>query len=1721
MSAAYAILTKNRCVFGGRAGTSLMVCSQTPVSTVTPEAGLAGQLFCKGGDKVMKKAVRKGASKAAALVLSLAMIFGMVPLVGASAEETAGAQDNFDRIVHLDMGRKYFTPEWIKSLIDEMAKLGYNQLELDFGNSEAGQLRFALDDMSVTYTYDEYTMVPVDSVSEEEPAAPAETGAPEEEPAAPAETGAPEEEPAAPAGTGAPEEEPAAPVSDEVLEQAETNGNGSGVIEYRYSKTPKTKTIDLSKALSSESPEGEYITEEQMAEIITYANEKDIEIVPLLNSPGHFGAVLCAADVVGKNYRYQRDGKGTNSLNIADPEAQAFGLAVVEKYAAWFAEHGCTTFNIGADEFANDDGTMGFNEFNDEMWSYFDSYITGLYDMLTDGLGYTTVRMFNDGVNYTSYYGKHTSSIPKDIEICYWSCGWDGYDVASADELASLGYSLINTNGDYYFVLKTEKDNTKMQYRSEEECLSFDNGSFMGSGNIGSSAGSMFCIWCDEPDNASQEEIMEAVKGPMTAVAYQMQGGESGTGLSYEQFKLSAVDSLTDRATGVTVSVDGLKTVEVKKQEKVDALENNALYSDYAAYDITLNDGVYKDEAQVTIPLDGELLAAESLVGFVVEDSGTVTTFDGDRSGNSFTFTAPHFSTVGVAALAAEPQKVTITEGDRWEMTVDGVLTEEDITSLPDSKHATVELTPAPGSGDSYQTITDENDITNGAQYLLYNIQAEKYLTDEQYNGTYGLAFNTTTGEDAQDRWTITSADGGYYIQNSAGQYLALDDKTSYVTNQPTAVTLERVNIGNSWNPNYVWDISYGTGLTTAYGSYPFHLNDINDSTVGGKGHYAGGYADEGSSWSLGGRYYYDNAGADRDEGSRWRIEKVIPGEDPKTTITFTGVSAGDTTAVIDGTIYNIHVIPNLNVDPLTVEYWITNGRPTDDNGNNFYNVEAVSANSEAGIDVSAFLPVNTTKENRTLQYWRCRLLETTRRNESTSRYEEQTEVAGDDETYSGTGFTKVRYWEGRWSVYTENNEWVEVENKHQLVAYYLEILPVADELLVNAADWGKKGDGTTAGDYLEPQNSCTVSVRVVYEDGTSNPEGTDAANLRDRTIAYGYWDGGRGIGTLRLNGLEGYQIWKVEAETGSVQTNSTDVWGNYYVTNFTWDNNPKTVYEGDPVDSYTIHNDANNPNRSGYYQNLMWDEKHEAILITVYVKAPVTEDALTVHYIDRTANNQEFYSYNINVVEGTLFDPDFALDPDYTDIDQALSNNGVKNTQNVDQFVPANLGRLTEIGAEYRYSDYRCVEAVRSADGKDVYLYYTFNNTHSFVVDFGLPVTITTEDLNISGNWTSASVSDPAYGTATADTAGMTYEADEIIKGIVTLRYTLTGSEGGATHVIYLIPASTVYYEAENFVDSDWDTNGTPGNRTQAADKLGDPNANNYGSDTSYDSNALGSSNGAALMTEVTPTAGTGEDIWPEATFTFTGTGVDIISQTDSASTWLLVEVKNDKSEPECAYLVNNYYSAENDGVNTIYQVPVIKVQGLDYGTYNVTVKPFYDTNEREILAVDGQMATEFNFYLDAIRVYNPLENGNTYYGRDGEANAQFINLSKYVTSTENGLWVDENTGANVNTYKDDGPNNEIYLASGQSVTIKLVDSEGKPIAATVGKSAQIGARLMNGTNDVQITVGGQTITVDSTVDQYYEVTGGVDSEITITNNSNGSGIVALTTLKLTGGSN
>ena len=53
------------------------------------------------------------------------------------------------RVFHLECGRKYFSEQQIKNLIDEMAQDGYNYLELAVGNDG---LRFLLDDMSLKYS---------------------------------------------------------------------------------------------------------------------------------------------------------------------------------------------------------------------------------------------------------------------------------------------------------------------------------------------------------------------------------------------------------------------------------------------------------------------------------------------------------------------------------------------------------------------------------------------------------------------------------------------------------------------------------------------------------------------------------------------------------------------------------------------------------------------------------------------------------------------------------------------------------------------------------------------------------------------------------------------------------------------------------------------------------------------------------------------------------------------------------------------------------------------------------------------------------------------------------------------------------------------------------------------------------------------------------------------------------------------------------------------------------------------------------------------------------------------------------------------------------------------------------------------------------------------------------------------------------------------------------
>lgn len=565
-------------------------------------------------------------------------------------------------------------------------------------------------------------------------------------------------------------------------------------------------------------------------------------------------------------------------------------------------------------------------------------------------------------------------------------------------------------------------------------------------------------------------------------------------------------------------------------------------------------------------------------------------------------------------------------------------------------------------------------------------------------------------------------------------------------------------------------------------------------------------------------------------------------------------------------------------------------------------------------------------------------------------------------------------------------------------------------------------------------------------------------------------------------------------------------------------------------------------------------------MLITYYVRTKTTEDSLTVHYIDKTAN-REFYFYNIAVAHGTYFDENIGLDKT-TDKSWKgpLVNGEVTNLKGNIQTVSADLSTLPALSAQYRYSDYTCVEVTRSeADaetgtpaGKEVYLYYTFNSKHTFVVDFGVPLKIGAKDINLSETgWTTAKVNNVSeyealYGTAKISlNEGLTYTLTKPMQGVETLQVTL-GKEGEkpATHTIYLIPATTVYYEQNVATYSDgWSLNGT----AIAADKYQETQKGrtagcNFGYDPYYKENQLGA-NGSVMYT-TTP----GES----AQLTFKGTGMELYLRTQNA---------NATSDPAAEannatdhfYMLVQVYAGDTADANSLKRMSFVDVNNLfvQHGTdkygYNTpcwTVDGMtYDTYTVVVRYVKG---TTYGLAIDGFRVTNTLNPDNAttkdFYAAVGEANMQTAEIRNMVLAQANvnnaifgmsapmyqvgvnevldavfddkdvisgATIIDSNGTVNTNVTVDEnlvniGPKNEIYLKNGQAVVMQIPSTYS---------TVQVGMRSLTGT-PVQYKINTEEKTMNSTVDMYYKVSL-AEGKLVIQNVS--GGILALTRLKVT----
>ena len=280
------------------------------------------------------------------------------------------------KIVSIDAGRKYFSPEQLKEIIDKAKHYGYTDLHLLVGNDG---LRFMLDDMSITANGKTYA-------------------------------------------------------SDDVKRAIEKGTN-----DY-YND-----------------PSGNHLTESQMTDLINYAKDKGIGLIPTVNSPGHMDAILNAMKELGiqnPNFSYFRK-ESARTVDLDNEQAVAFTKALIDKYAAYFAKK-TEIFNIGLDEYANDaTNAKGWTVLQKKgKYSKFITYANDLAHIVkSHGL---KPMAFNDGI----YYNSDTSfgTFDKDIIVSMWTGGWGGYDVASSKLLVEKGHQILNTNDAWYYVLGRNAD---------------------------------------------------------------------------------------------------------------------------------------------------------------------------------------------------------------------------------------------------------------------------------------------------------------------------------------------------------------------------------------------------------------------------------------------------------------------------------------------------------------------------------------------------------------------------------------------------------------------------------------------------------------------------------------------------------------------------------------------------------------------------------------------------------------------------------------------------------------------------------------------------------------------------------------------------------------------------------------------------------------------------------------------------------------------------------------------------------------------------------------------------------------------------------------------------------------------------------------------------------------------------------------------------------------
>lgn len=1540
----------------------------------------------KGMNKMNQTQTRSPRKRLLSLILAVILMIGLLPISAFATSASAQASDAEDtgykyNIMFLDCGRKYFSVNSIKQIIDNASAAGFNYIQLAVGNDG---LRFLLDDMSLTVNGKTY--------------------------------------------------------SSERVSAAIHAGN-----EAYYN-------FDVDE-----------LTQPEMDEIIAYAASKGMGVIPCVNTPGHMDAILSAATALtGKDCSYSGSAR---TIDVTNATAVAFTQALLQKYISYFAGKGCEYFNMGADEYANDiftSGSMGFGNLQSTgKYSYYVTYVNAVAKMVKDAK--MTPMAFNDGI----YFNSNTSSgtFDTDILICYWSNGWSSYTPMPAANLAAKGFKLINTHGDYYWVLG------KSDWQcSPEKAKGFNYKTFQG-GTINDPTGSMFCIWCDYPGAGTDTSVVNNTAATIAAF---------GAALP----KVKPVEGVknvtrTDDTTGVSVTAPGLTGLTVKgaAAPSIDtAAEGKVL-----AYDVTptTESGNYAEAASVSFKTPSGWDTSR-VRGFVVNTDGTVTDgLTGVVENGSFTFTAPHFSVMGIYQLSAdaptETKDINVAVGGTVTVTVKGVnlsgiyhtenesiatvtVTGQDETTKPHYTEATVSYSKLAGSNTKWTktdyfyevdgnyhpvyayysnyryyygySTTDSNNNVTQVGYSWYGYASVTGIYEQTGTETVpasstitftgksagdtsvtirGVKYNIHVTEKAPDNaLTDTSINLEYWITNNKvydGSQTAANQYQTITTSTNGVITDEGVALADlAPNPAN----SFFDGTVTVYYWQAMRLDAAHKQTAAsGVDQTAEGTTlthirYHSGAWqykTADGVWHYFEAG---DQLVAYYLQKTEVTKEIDTYVKDWGYSTGSTTPNTSGGKGQV---------ALTIAVVYPDGTVSPTEGE-MYSKSTTIFNYWDGRDIGIVAPVN----NSNYSISKITVTDGTRTDNTSSNQWYNSDTIEWNKTLNAAGkewYDETEVWNkssGTTPMVNGKNSNItwSAKNTAKLVLIYLEPIEKETNLNVQYID-------------LNANNNVFHSYQIVmtYNQGYPEPTFTDKLMLNNTVIGdKGPWNGSKA-------GDENYlsdDAYVVNA-AGTEQKFKKDI----------------TTIPG-----------INGIYASGLYQ---------------YARADISKDGKTLRLY-----------YDLNQAEGKTFVVDFGLPVQ----------------------IPFSAFGITKVS--------------------------------------GFTVSFDEKNPNVTkrqGN----------YGNGEIDMVNriVTYTLTKTLDAKVAVPIYVTDTQGKKlVQNVYIIPASNVYYEdslaaftsgtgaAQNAV---WSTVGNddkvPTEQTdvyQALEELG-KHSNVYGHDGAYNSSSMLSMGTAHKVTVTADMLAKWDDTtsaWPTAQFTFKGTGFDIISLTDNTSGAITVNVYRgtDLTQKPCKrFAVDNYYgyklnadgswtTVSSTDSNALYQIPVIKVDELTYGEYTVVISVFYNG------LFDQTGNSKYNFWLDAVRIYDPMDE-YAGYTQDNEGYPQYIKLrdelAKTAETNKGVVFIDGAANASIADYANFGPNNEVYLMKGQAISFKVPEND-KIASIQIGAKAPNGNTTMTvtGTNDKALA----TEALSTATEMYYQIAN-AGEQFTITNT--GDGILSLTNLKIT----